>query len=96
MVQFSERRTCYESRIRNTASMLNRHNGVWSTSRTDESGVVGVVNYLVLLKGLSLDYLSRSEQLSYGKHTPHRLTESLGWHNRYLRNGNMRAAGSEL
>jgi len=36
------------------------------------------------------DYLSRSEQLSYGKHTPHLLTESLGWHSRYLRTGNMR------
>jgi len=36
------------------------------------------------------DYLSRSEQLSYGKHTPHLLAESLGWHNRYLRTGNMR------
>src|ERR1700756_3726884 len=42
--------------------------------------------YKTLLK----DYLARSEQLSYGKHTPHLLTESLGWHNRYLRTGNMR------
>ena len=42
-------------------------------------------------KGLLKDYLSRSEQLSYGKHTPHLLTESLGWHSRYLRTGNMRA-----
>src|SRR5579863_3579213 len=41
-------------------------------------------------KSLLKDYLSRSEQLSYGKHTPHLLTESLGWHNRYLRTGNMR------
>jgi succinyl-CoA:acetate CoA-transferase len=41
-------------------------------------------------KPLLLDYLSRSEQLSYGKHTPHLLTESLSWHNRYLRSGNMR------
>jgi succinyl-CoA:acetate CoA-transferase len=41
-------------------------------------------------KELLKDYLSRSEQLSYGKHTPHLLTESLGWHNRYLRTGNMR------
>jgi succinyl-CoA:acetate CoA-transferase len=40
-------------------------------------------------KGLLKDYLSRSEQLSYGKHTPHLLNESLGWHNRYLRSGNM-------
>lgn len=36
------------------------------------------------------DYLGRAERLSYGKHTPHLLTESLGWHNRYLRGGNMR------
>ncbi|HEV3511341.1 MAG TPA: acetyl-CoA hydrolase/transferase family protein [Candidatus Sulfotelmatobacter sp.] len=41
-------------------------------------------------KPLLADYLSRSEQLSYGKHTPHLLTESLSWHNRYLRSGNMR------
>lgn len=41
-------------------------------------------------KSLLSDYLSRAEQLSYGKHTPHLLTESLGWHNRYLRSGNMR------
>jgi succinyl-CoA:acetate CoA-transferase len=37
-----------------------------------------------------LDYLNRAERLSYGKHTPHLLTESLGWHSRYLRTGNMR------
>src|SRR5579864_6587227 len=36
------------------------------------------------------DYLARAERLSYGKHTPHLLTESLGWHNRYLRTGMMR------
>jgi len=41
-------------------------------------------------KPLLLDYLARSERLSYGKHTPHLLTESLGWHNRYLRTGHMR------
>jgi succinyl-CoA:acetate CoA-transferase len=41
-------------------------------------------------KPLLVDYLSRSEQLSYGKHSPHLLTESLSWHNRYLRSGNMR------
>jgi succinyl-CoA:acetate CoA-transferase len=40
-------------------------------------------------KPLLLDYLNRSERLSYGKHTPHLMTESLGWHNRYLRTGNM-------
>ena len=41
-------------------------------------------------KGALLDYLNRAERLSYGKHTPHLLTESLGWHNRYLRTGSMR------
>jgi succinyl-CoA:acetate CoA-transferase len=41
-------------------------------------------------KPLLLDYLARAEQLSYGKHTPHLLTESLDWHNRYLRSGNMK------
>jgi succinyl-CoA:acetate CoA-transferase len=41
-------------------------------------------------KPLLVDYLSRSEGLSYGKHTPHLMTESLGWHNRYLRTGDMR------
>jgi len=41
-------------------------------------------------KPLLLDYLARAEQLSYGKHSPHLLTESLSWHNRYLRCGNMR------
>jgi len=41
-------------------------------------------------KPLLADYLARSERLSYGKHTPHLLTESLGWHNRYLRAGQMR------
>ncbi len=41
-------------------------------------------------KGALLDYLNRAERLSYGKHTPHLLTESLGWHNRYLRTGKMK------
>ena len=36
------------------------------------------------------DYLNRAERLSYGKHTPHLLSESLGWHSRYLRSGQMR------
>ncbi len=36
------------------------------------------------------DYLNRADRLSYGKHTPHLLTESLGWHSRYLRCGQMR------
>ena len=41
-------------------------------------------------KPLLLDYFNRSERLSYGKHTPHLLGESLGWHNRYLRCGKMK------
>jgi succinyl-CoA:acetate CoA-transferase len=41
-------------------------------------------------KPLLTDYLARAERLSYGKHRPHLLTESLGWHNRYVRGGNMR------
>jgi succinyl-CoA:acetate CoA-transferase len=41
-------------------------------------------------KPLLADYLSRAERLSYGKHTPHLLTESLSWHSRYLRTGDMR------
>ncbi len=41
-------------------------------------------------KPLLLDYLNRAERLSYGRHTPHLLSESLGWHNRYLRSGQMR------
>ena len=42
-------------------------------------------------KPFLLDYLNRAERLSYGKHTPHLMTESLGWHNRYLRTGSMKA-----
>lgn len=41
-------------------------------------------------KPLLLDYLQRAERLSFGKHTPHLLTESLNWHNRYVRCGRMR------
>src|SRR6516162_9329111 len=41
-------------------------------------------------RGTLLNYLNRAERLSYGKHTPHLLTESLGWHSRYLRSGSMR------
>ena len=37
-----------------------------------------------------LDYFNRAERLAYGKHTPHLPTESLGWHSRYLRSGDMR------
>jgi succinyl-CoA:acetate CoA-transferase len=36
------------------------------------------------------DYLNRADRLSFGRHTPHLLTESLNWHNRYLRTGHMR------
>jgi succinyl-CoA:acetate CoA-transferase len=42
-------------------------------------------------KPLLFDYLNRAERLSYGKHTPHLLAESMGWHNRYLRSGKMRS-----
>ena len=35
------------------------------------------------------DYFNRAERLSYAKHTPHLLGESLSWHNRYLRCGHM-------
>jgi succinyl-CoA:acetate CoA-transferase len=35
------------------------------------------------------DYFNRSLRLSYGKHTPHLLSESLSWHSRYLRCGHM-------
>ncbi|HEY9856455.1 MAG TPA: acetyl-CoA hydrolase/transferase family protein [Stenomitos sp.] len=35
------------------------------------------------------DYLERAERLSYGKHTPHLLSEALGMHSRYLRTGRM-------
>ena len=41
-------------------------------------------------KPLLADYLNRAERLSYGRHTPHLLSESLGWHNRYLRSGQMK------
>ena len=47
----------------------------------------------VRLAGLQADpgrLSGRAERLSYGRHTPHLLTESLGWHNRYLRTGNMK------
>jgi succinyl-CoA:acetate CoA-transferase len=36
------------------------------------------------------DYLARAERLAYGRHTPHLLAESLAWHSRYLRTGNMK------
>jgi succinyl-CoA:acetate CoA-transferase len=46
-------------------------------------------------KPLLLDYLSRAERLSYGRHTPHLLSEALGWHNRYLRSGRMKPNAEE-
>jgi succinyl-CoA:acetate CoA-transferase len=36
------------------------------------------------------DYAERAERLSFGKHTPHLLHESLNWHDRYVRTGRMR------
>ena len=35
------------------------------------------------------DYEERAERLSFGKHTPHLLHESLAWHDRYVRTGRM-------
>jgi succinyl-CoA:acetate CoA-transferase len=40
-------------------------------------------------KPLLLDYFHRAEETSYGKHTPHLLTESLSWHNRFVQTGKM-------
>ena len=42
-----------------------------------------------------MDYLNRAERLSYGRRTPHLLSESLGWHNRYLRSGQMQPHGED-
>lgn len=36
------------------------------------------------------DYQQRAERLSFGKHTPHLISETLDWHKRYLRSGRMR------
>lgn len=41
-------------------------------------------------KPLLTDYLDRSERLSYGKHTPHMLSESFNTHKSYLKCGKMR------
>jgi succinyl-CoA:acetate CoA-transferase len=41
-------------------------------------------------RSLLRDYQDRAERLSFGKHTPHLLHESLGWHERYVRTGRMR------
>jgi succinyl-CoA:acetate CoA-transferase len=40
-------------------------------------------------RSLLLDYQGRAERLSFGKHTPHLLRESLSWHERYVRSGRM-------
>jgi succinyl-CoA:acetate CoA-transferase len=44
-------------------------------------------------RSLLLDYQERAERLSFGKHTPHLLNESLSWHERYVRTGRMRPSG---
>ena len=36
------------------------------------------------------DYLERARAHANGQHTPHVLTDALGWHERYLRTGTMR------
>lgn len=41
-------------------------------------------------RSLLRDYQDRAERLSFGKHTPHLLNESLSWHDRYVRTGRMR------
>jgi succinyl-CoA:acetate CoA-transferase len=41
-------------------------------------------------RSMLLDYQDRAERLSFGKHTPHLLNESLSWHNRYVHSGRMR------
>jgi succinyl-CoA:acetate CoA-transferase len=40
-------------------------------------------------KPLLLDYFHRAEDTSFGKHTPHLLTESLSWHDRFVKTGKM-------
>lgn len=35
------------------------------------------------------DYVARANRDSYGKHTPHLLTEALSWHQRWLETGDM-------
>jgi succinyl-CoA:acetate CoA-transferase len=41
---------------------------------------------------LLTDYLDRADRDSYGRHTPHLLTEALSWHTRYLETGTMQPA----
>ena len=36
------------------------------------------------------DYVERARATANGQHTPHLLTEALGWHERYLRTGSMK------
>ncbi len=36
------------------------------------------------------DYFDRASRESYGKHTPHLLTEALSWHQRFVETGDMR------
>jgi succinyl-CoA:acetate CoA-transferase len=36
------------------------------------------------------DYVERARHTSVGQHTPHLLSESLGWHQRYVETGSMR------
>ncbi len=43
-------------------------------------------------RDLLRDYFDRAVRDSYGKHTPHLLTESLPWHQRWLETGDMRPA----
>jgi len=38
------------------------------------------------------DYFERAVATSYGKHTPHLLSEALAWHSRFLADGTMHAA----
>jgi succinyl-CoA:acetate CoA-transferase len=43
-------------------------------------------NYRPMLQ----DYFDRASRESYGKHTPHLLTEALSWHQRFIDTGDMR------
>ena len=73
---------------------LFRFNNSWRHVRPADAGhqpmpVCAHPDYGPVLRA----YLTRAERLSFGKHTPHLLTESLGWHNRYLRCGRMQPDG---
>jgi succinyl-CoA:acetate CoA-transferase len=46
-------------------------------------------------RSMLLDYHDRAERLSFGKHTPHLLNESLSWHSHYVRSGRMRPSEEE-